>query len=75
MQTKHSVFRQASKLSVNPKAGKEVTITSTGFRKQLVTVLSKVKGHIEHGDHEPDEGLDSNVGCDTEESSPMESFE
>lgn len=38
-------------------------------------MLSKVKGHIEHGDHEPDEGLDSNVGCDTEESSPMESFE
>lgn len=38
-------------------------------------MLSKVKGHVEHGDHEPDEGLDSNVGCDTEESSPMESFE
>ena len=38
-------------------------------------MLSKVKGHVEHGDHEHDEGLDSNVGCDTEESSPMESFE
>lgn len=59
--------------SVSPKASKETKIISIGFGEQLITVLSKAKDHAEYLGCEYDEGLDSNVNCDTEESSQIKS--
>ena len=61
--------------SVNPKAGKEVMITSTGFGKELVIVLPEVTTCVKYSDHEYDKGLDPNVHCHPEESSQMKSLE